>query len=82
MSTNAFPTRRDFLKGSAAATGALVIGFTLPMTSRFAQAAAAATAGAGFAPNAFLRIAPSGQVTVICGLSEMGQGVHMGIASL
>ncbi len=36
MSTNAFTTRRDFLKGSAAATGALVIGFTLPMTSRFA----------------------------------------------
>ena len=82
MSTNLFSTRRDFLKGSAAATGALVIGFTLPMTSRFAQAAAAATSGAGFAPNAFLRIAPSGQVTVICGLSEMGQGVHMGIASL
>ncbi|MGB7904402.1 MAG: xanthine dehydrogenase family protein molybdopterin-binding subunit [Steroidobacteraceae bacterium] len=82
MSTSSFSTRRDFLKGSAAATGALVIGFTLPMTSRFAQAAAAATAGAGFAPNAFLRIAPSGQVTVICGLSEMGQGVHMGIASL
>ncbi|MCX7054873.1 MAG: xanthine dehydrogenase family protein molybdopterin-binding subunit [Proteobacteria bacterium] len=82
MSTNSYTTRRDFLKGSAAATGALVIGFTLPMTSRFAQAAAAATPGAGFAPNAFLRIAASGQVTVICGLSEMGQGVHMGIASL
>jgi isoquinoline 1-oxidoreductase beta subunit len=74
-------TRRDFLKGSAA--GALVIGFTLPLSSRFAQAAAAASgAAAGFAPNAFLRIAPDGQVTVICGLSEMGQGVHMGIASL
>ncbi len=84
MSTNAFTTRRDFLKGSAAATGALVIGFTLPVSSRFAQAAAAAMPGqaTGFAPNAFLRIAPDGQVTVICGLSEMGQGVHMGIASL
>ena len=83
MSTNTSTTRRDFLKGSAAATGALVIGFTLPMTSRFGQAAAAASgAAAGFAPNAFLRIAPNGEVTVICGLSEMGQGVHMGIASL
>ena len=83
MSTNTSTTRRDFLKGSAAATGALVIGFTLPMTSRFGQAAAAASgAAAGFAPNAFLRIAPNGQVTVICGLSEMGQGVHMGIATL
>ena len=42
MSTSAFTTRRDFLKGSAAATGTLVIGFTLPVSSRFAQAAAAA----------------------------------------
>jgi len=83
MSTNAPTTRRDFLKGSAAATGALVIGFTLPLSSRFGQAAAAISGtAAGFAPNAFLRIAPNGQVTVICGLSEMGQGVHMGIASL
>ena len=84
MSTNAFTTRRDFLKGSAAATGALVIGFTLPVSSRFAQAAAAAMPGqaAGFAPNAYLRSAADGQVTGICGLSEMGQGVHMGIASL
>ena len=83
MTTNTSTTRRDFLKGSAAATGALVIGFTLPMTSRFGQAAAAASGtAAGFAPNAFLRIAPNGEVTVICGLSEMGQGVHMGIASL
>ncbi|MGL6224144.1 MAG: molybdopterin cofactor-binding domain-containing protein [Steroidobacteraceae bacterium] len=81
MSNNEFTTRRDFLKGSAA--GALVIGFTLPLSSRFAQAAAAAPGtAAGFAPNAFLRIASDGQVTVICGLSEMGQGVHMGIASL
>lgn len=80
MSTHAFTTRRDFLKGSAAATGALVVGFTLPGASRYAQAAAAA--GTGFAPNAFLRIAPDGQITVVCGLSEMGQGVHMGIASL
>jgi isoquinoline 1-oxidoreductase beta subunit len=80
MSTHAFTTRRDFLKGSAAATGALVVGFTLPTASRYATAAAAG--GADFAPNAFLRIAPDGQITVVCGLSEMGQGVHMGIASL
>ena len=80
MSTHAFTTRRDFLKGTAVATGALVVGFTLPTASRYAQAAAAGRAD--FAPNAFLRIAPDGQITVVCGLSEMGQGVHMGIASL
>lgn len=73
-------TRRDFLKGTAAATGALVIGFTLPAVSRHGQSNAAAAGS--LAPNAFLRITPDGQVTVICGLSEMGQGVHMGIAML
>jgi isoquinoline 1-oxidoreductase beta subunit len=83
MSNTASTTRRDFLKGSAAATGALVIGFTLPIGSRFGEAAAAASgAASGFSPNAFLRIAADGQVTVVCGLSEMGQGVHMGIATL
>jgi len=79
MSTEVVTTRRDFLKGSAAATGALVIGFTLPVASRYAEAA---TGAGSFAPNAFLRITPGGQITVICGLSEMGQGVHMGIAML
>jgi isoquinoline 1-oxidoreductase subunit beta len=79
MSTNILTTRRDFLKSSAAATGALVIGITLPAASRYAEAAAG---GGSFAPNAFLRITPDGQITVLCGLSEMGQGVHMGIAML
>ena len=82
MSTDLITTRRDFLKGSAAATGALVIGFTLPAATRFADAATA-TAGSGpFAPNAYLRIAANGDVTVVTGLSEMGQGVHTGIASI
>lgn len=74
-------TRREFLKGAAATTGALVIGFALPVASRHGQAVAASSPGP-LAPNAFLRITPDGQVTVICGLSEMGQGVHMGIAML
>jgi isoquinoline 1-oxidoreductase beta subunit len=83
MSTHPTTTRRDFLKGSAAATGALVIGFTLPAATRFADAATtAAGTGSAFAPNAFLRIAANGEVTVVSGFSEMGQGVHTGIASL
>jgi len=80
MTTNILTTRRDFLVGSAAATGALVIGFTLTGAARYAQAGTAAPVP--LAPNAFLRITPDGQITVICGLSEMGQGVHMGIAML
>jgi isoquinoline 1-oxidoreductase beta subunit len=74
MSSGISTTRRDFLKGSA---GALMIGFSLPLGPRVLAAAADR-----FAPNAYLRITPDGQVTVLCGLSEMGQGVHTGIAML
>jgi isoquinoline 1-oxidoreductase beta subunit len=69
-------SRRDFLKASALAGGGLVIGFTLPGAARFAQAAAE------FKPNAYLRIGSDDTVTVICGLSEMGQGVLTAIPML
>ena len=69
-------SRRDFLKTSALAGGGLVIGFTLPGAARFAQAASE------FKPNAYLRIGSDGTVTVICGLSEMGQGVLTAIPML
>lgn len=76
MSKTFQPSRRDFLKASALAGGGLVIGFTLPLGGRRAQAAG------GFAPNAFLRIDQAGDVTVVCGLSEMGQGVLTAIPML
>ncbi len=76
MSTMLKPSRRDFLKTTALAGGGLVIGFTLPVASRLARAAA------DFRPNAFLRIDATGQVTVVCGLSEMGQGVLTAIPML
>jgi isoquinoline 1-oxidoreductase beta subunit len=69
-------SRRDFLKTSALAGGGLLIGFTLPGASRLGQAAPA------FRPNAYLRIGSDDQVSVICGLSEMGQGVHTAIPML
>jgi isoquinoline 1-oxidoreductase subunit beta len=68
------PTRREFLQATAASS--LVIGFALPIPGR---AAAAATA---FTPNAWLRITPDDKVTVICGSSEMGQGVLTAIPML
>jgi len=71
-------SRRDFLKSSAAMGGGLVIGFALPGAVRFAEAATAAT----FHPNAFIRITPDNRVTVIVGLSEMGQGVLTAIPML
>ncbi|XHS80413.1 molybdopterin cofactor-binding domain-containing protein [Burkholderiaceae bacterium UC74_6] len=70
-------TRRELLKASASA---LVIGFALPLPARRAMAAASSTAA--FTPSAWLRITPDNLVTVICGSSEMGQGVLTAIPML
>ena len=45
-------------------------------------AAHAAASPADFAPNAFVRIAPDGQVTVTMGYIEMGQGTYTRIPML
>lgn len=70
-------SRRNFLKTSVLAGGGLIVGFVLPSASRLAVAAAPS-----FQPNAYLRIASDNTVTVLCGLSEMGQGVHTAIPML
>ena len=75
-------TRRTFLKASGASGAALVISFVLPLGTPRALAAAGQAAGASFAPNAFLRITPDNRVTVVCGSSEMGQGVLTAIPML
>jgi isoquinoline 1-oxidoreductase subunit beta len=60
-------SRRDFIATGIAAGAGLMIGFYLPH------------AGSGeksiFQPNAFLKIAPDGKITVTVARSEMGQGV-------
>jgi isoquinoline 1-oxidoreductase subunit beta len=58
-------TRREILKSGAA--GALLYGFHLPI----AQAAPGV-----FAPNAFIRVASDGSITLIMPQVEMGQGVY------
>jgi len=74
------PTRREFLKaaGGVGAMG-LTIGFEWLGPARRAAAAGVATI---FAPNAFLRIDPTGSVTVIAKHVEMGQGAYTGIATV
>jgi isoquinoline 1-oxidoreductase beta subunit len=65
--------RRDFLKVTALAGGGLLVGTYL----RFGAATASAQTAPGgpdFSPNAFIRIAPSGAVSLIAPNSEMGQG--------
>ena len=69
-------SRRGFLASSAAG---LVIGMNLPLRAR---AQSAATAGAPFAPNAFVRVAPDDTVTVIVKHIEFGQGSFTGLSTL
>src|SRR5260370_3691 len=64
-------SRRNLLQAAAASVA--LYGFHLPM----AQAAAT-----GFAPNAFIRIAGDGGVTLVMPQVEMGQGVYTSIAMI
>ena len=64
-------SRRAFLQSG----GALVLGFALPLSGRAADPAV-------FQPGAWLRIAADNRVTVVCGSSEMGQGVLTSIPML
>lgn len=69
MNSSVAIPRRGFLQAAGAAAAGLVIGFRFPLE-------ASAQAAQDFVPNAFLRIAPSGRVTVVVGKTEMGQGVY------
>ncbi len=73
-------TRRRFLKGTAAASGGLVIGFTLTVGNKLAAAQAAPAPNT--APNAFLRIARDGSVIVQVKHLEFGQGVMTSLPML
>ncbi|MFZ9747263.1 MAG: molybdopterin cofactor-binding domain-containing protein [Opitutaceae bacterium] len=73
MSAAAAPravNRREFLKLTGLAGGGLALAFQI----RSARGGAA-PAGGEFRPNAFIRIAPSGAVTIVSKQPEMGQGV-------
>ncbi len=74
-------TRRQFLKASTAATGGLVIGFNLAGGNKLAHAQAPPPVNLTV-PNAFLRIAKDGSVTVQVKHLEFGQGVMTSLPML
>ncbi|MGA8734052.1 MAG: xanthine dehydrogenase family protein molybdopterin-binding subunit [Terriglobales bacterium] len=59
-------SRREFVAASVAAGTGLVIGFYWPHGNSSEKT---------FEPNAYLRIAPDGKITIVVARSEMGQGV-------
>jgi isoquinoline 1-oxidoreductase beta subunit len=70
------PSRRTFIKSSAAVGGSLIIGVSLPGAFREASAATES------AINAWVRIGSDNRVTILCARSEMGQGVVMALPTL
>ncbi|MBL8183008.1 MAG: xanthine dehydrogenase family protein molybdopterin-binding subunit [Blastocatellia bacterium] len=68
--------RRSFLKATLVAGGALVFGISMPTLTRAEEKLGIPVEpAADFHPNAFIKIAPDGKVTVVVGQAEMGQGV-------
>ncbi|MHB1204391.1 MAG: molybdopterin cofactor-binding domain-containing protein, partial [Rhodospirillaceae bacterium] len=67
--------RRTLL--AAGASAGLVYAFSLPLTARGAKAAASQTA-----VGAFVRIGADESITILVGVSEMGQGIASGLAQV
>ena len=75
--------RRSFLKATLVTGGAVVFGFSLPSAARGAERFAASVEPlADLQPNAFIKIAKDGRVTVIVGQVEMGQGVYTSLPQI
>ena len=70
-------TRRQFLKTSALAGSALVIGVRWD-----GDLFAVEKPSAVFAPNGWIRIEPSGKTILTIGKSEMGQGIRTSLAMI
>ncbi|MDO8906388.1 xanthine dehydrogenase family protein molybdopterin-binding subunit [Hydrogenophaga sp.] len=76
-------TRRNFILGSMAAGGALVVGWSvLPPRQRLQTAVPLAIQPGQAAFNGWVKIATDGAVTVIISKSEMGQGVLTSLSML
>ncbi len=70
-------SRRGFILGSAAVSGALVVGFA---PENVGAQGAAGLAGQGFTP--YIRIGSDGKVTILSAHMDMGQGIYHGLATL
>jgi isoquinoline 1-oxidoreductase beta subunit len=69
-------SRRAILKTGMLAGGGLMLGLRLPSLARGAEPAGE------FMPNAFIKIEPTGAITLIMPNAEVGQGIHTAAAML
>ena len=76
-------SRRRFILGSLAAAGALTVGWSLlPPRQRLQTGQPLADNTRGHAFSGWVRIGSDDRVTVIMPKSEMGQGIHTGLAMI
>ncbi|MBX3584979.1 MAG: molybdopterin-dependent oxidoreductase, partial [Rhizobiaceae bacterium] len=74
-------SRRAVLRGSALATGGLILGIGLPAEAKEGRVSDGATKS-GAKLNAFIRILPDESVTMIMPAVEMGQGAYTSMAMI
>src|SRR5262245_62046896 len=74
MTVTASLSRRQFLRVTGLVGGGLLLATCLEPLDRLGVARAD-DPGAGFAPNAFIRISPDGRVTITAQNPEIGQGI-------
>lgn len=70
------PSRREFLKFTAAGGAGLVVGIYVPNTTGLLGTS---DDSKDFVPNAYVEISPSNEVRLWVARSEMGQGVRTGL---
>ncbi len=68
------PGRRDFLKNTALGSGAFLLGIQMSCTDR--NKFLTGNPDATFAPNVYMSISGTGEVTLIAHRSEMGTGIR------
>jgi isoquinoline 1-oxidoreductase beta subunit len=77
-----FIDRRTFLKVGAAVGGGLMLGIFFDLAGEQAAEAVAEGGAAELVPNAYIKIAKDGIVTVLVPKSEMGQGVMTSLPAI
>src|SRR4051812_19966340 len=75
-------SRRDLLRASVLSGAGLFIAFHVPRKVALAAEDAVGKPKPLPDPNAFVRVAPDGSVTVLLAHSEMGQGIWTGLSML
>ena len=82
IKSSAKSSRREFIKGSVAVSGGLLIAISLDGCSEKPAVVISAPGAPSIQQNAWLSIATDGQITFYSGQSEMGQGVYTSLPTL